>query len=139
VLGWPRELTWGDFATVTKPKPMPAGAGSLLETTTLLTALTAVRVTPSRDQIRTSLGACELKDLKVTVDLDQNNTWVIQGKATSDLLNHEQGHYNIAGLIARELHYRLKMLSSTNPCQLQDWVNETTDLGLTKGRKVQSA
>jgi hypothetical protein len=140
LLGWPRTLKWDDFEKVSKPKKMPEKLGwrASLESTAFNRAWTSVRITPGREKTKTLLGTYRLKDLSVNVGLDALNTWVVQGQDTPTLLAHEQGHFNIAGLIARELHWRLDLLYSSDACQLDRWIDETENLLGTKHARLQA-
>jgi hypothetical protein len=42
------------------------------------------------------------KTFTVTVKMDTVKSWVMKDEKTDDLLNHEQGHYNISALGARD-------------------------------------
>ena len=42
------------------------------------------------------------KNVKVTVGMDTANSWVMKSDKSDDLLNHEQGHYNITALGGRD-------------------------------------
>src|SRR5262249_59212119 len=47
--------------------------------------------------------------LSVTIRINKADSWVVKGRATADLLHHEQGHYDIAALGARDFHTDLLM------------------------------
>jgi hypothetical protein len=49
----------------------------------------------------------------VTLKLDTANTWVIVGKETSELLKHEQGHWDIYVLKAEEVEQKLKSMADS--------------------------
>jgi hypothetical protein len=42
------------------------------------------------------------KNVKVTVGMDKVKSWVVKSDESDSLLNHEQGHYNITALGARD-------------------------------------
>jgi hypothetical protein len=42
------------------------------------------------------------KTFKVAVQMDTVSSWVVKDKESDNLLNHEQGHYNITALGARD-------------------------------------
>ena len=42
--------------------------------------------------------------LNVTIRMDTQNSWVVSGRKSNSLLTHEQGHYNITALGARDCH-----------------------------------
>ena len=39
----------------------------------------------------------------VSLTMNVTNSWVVNGKQTNALLNHEQGHYNLTALSARDM------------------------------------
>jgi hypothetical protein len=97
--GFPRTLSWRDFrsvATSLKP-PMDAqtGAGFQLQPWS----------------VEKTNGEYRVLNPKMVVTLNSSNTWVVQGKTSSALLVHEQGHFDIAGLIARDMISRILDLS----------------------------
>jgi hypothetical protein len=52
----------------------------------------------------------------VTVTLDPLASWVLRGKDTPSLLRHEQGHYDISAIAARQFHDdALKVEARTEP------------------------
>lgn len=59
-------------------------------------------------------GGVTLQDsLVVAVVLDQNASWARQGASrTADLLRHEQGHYDITALAARDMFIDLMQLKA---------------------------
>ncbi|MEM9259862.1 MAG: DUF922 domain-containing protein [Bacteroidota bacterium] len=52
----------------------------------------------------------EVKDIEVELAVSKNNSWVVKGKQTAVLLNHEQGHYNIMALGSRDMYRQIKAL-----------------------------
>jgi len=49
-------------------------------------------------------------DVEVMVYVSKQETWVVKGQQTPDLLNHEQGHFDISGLVAREAYVSYQQL-----------------------------
>ena len=122
--GYPRKLTWADFDKVPKARSLPAGPYAMLQSTTGKLAYTGVLidVAPTVAKSRSQLGAYRLANLLINVSLARTHTWVVSGNESPSLLAHEQGHYDIGVLIARELHWRLDQVFSTDPAQLDSWV-----------------
>ena len=87
-----RQLSWGDF----RGKPDP-GLG--------FTALTAWAV-GYRVSSRTMDGTTSL-DVSVECYFDPRESWVKRKDATEYLLMHEQMHFNIGELLARDLRKRI--------------------------------
>jgi len=47
-----------------------------------------------------------------TITVSRSESWVVRGQQSADLLRHEQGHYDITALGAREVHDRSSTLTS---------------------------
>jgi hypothetical protein len=52
-------------------------------------------------------GKHRLSNVRVQVRMNQSRSWLVIGRGTPLLLRHEQGHYDITFLVARELCRRL--------------------------------
>jgi hypothetical protein len=94
--GYPRNLTWVDFRKVAHSLNPP------------FQALTASGYSTSGFTTRLVDGAYRPVFTGrhiVSVTLNRAATWVLRDRAaqTDDLLRHEQGHFDITGLIARDL------------------------------------
>ncbi len=53
--------------------------------------------------------------VQVKVILDRSSMWAVKASRTPALLKHEQGHYDIVALVARDLYNELTGWDSTNP------------------------
>ncbi len=89
--GYPSNLRWTDFRDVTRSPSPPFQAQ-----------------TSSRFQSRFSTeharGVYRVKGVRVTVTRGGSAMWALTGASrTADLLKHEQGHFDITGLVARDL------------------------------------
>ena len=74
--------------------------------------------------LRASLGSdgsYRLRPDSVTilVRMDRDNSWVVRDARSDALLSHEQVHYNIAALGARDLERKLLALSADSPESLE--------------------
>jgi hypothetical protein len=49
-----------------------------------------------------------ITNVNVTIYLFKKDNWVIRNKMIDELLKHEQGHYDITALLAREYYNRIK-------------------------------
>jgi hypothetical protein len=71
--------------------------------------------------IRQGVGATINPHFRIQVSLSRDpapgdtGTWVVIGSETNNLLKHEQGHYDLAGLAAREYARELLMLRDEGP------------------------
>jgi hypothetical protein len=68
-----------------------------------------------------------VKSADITITLDSGQSWVVETKTTNDLLTHEQGHYDITALGARELYTGLLKLKAADVKALEDKVNELSE------------
>jgi hypothetical protein len=90
--GFPRVLNWGDFRQV-KTAPDPSAA-----------ALTASGYQLAAGwKARLKDGEYRVHNLRVSVSLSHTSWAIPSARSNSTLLLHEQGHYDITGLIARDL------------------------------------
>src|SRR5260370_24057984 len=95
-----RNLTWNDFHPVANSLSPPAQAQ------------TGARWSTTGWSVRVANGEYRVHGARVNVSLNPHNTWAVPGARTSAaLLRHEQGHYDIAGLIARDLIRKILDLS----------------------------
>jgi hypothetical protein len=53
--------------------------------------------------------------VQVKVILNRANMWAVKASRTAALLKHEQGHYDIVALVARDLYNELTNWDSTTP------------------------
>jgi hypothetical protein len=56
-----------------------------------------------------------VNNVQVTVVLDRASMWVVTASRTPTLLKHEQGHYDIVALVARDLFNELTGWESAKP------------------------
>ena len=127
--GRDKTLTWADFgAPVAKPKPAPGG--------TAIAAHTEVKY-PIAYGWASSGNSYSLADnVTVAIQLDRGKTWVATWvfneakQFQDDLLKHEQGHYDIAALLARDMFIevmQLKGQSFTGQAALDSAVKAVVD------------
>ena len=119
--GLQRTLTWQDFGTPRNdPPPPPGQRGTAAQT----------RVRPSRSIFAEHIPGTRppqfrlRDDAAVSVVLDDANTFVNQWALSrpapfpTDLLHHEQGHYDLCALFIRDMFIELmalKQLTASNP------------------------
>jgi len=118
--GFPRNLTWNDFRTVqaSPSPPRAAFVSSVYRTTGWRVALVA--------------GVYRVRGFRVTVSLSSGQSWATSAaKQNAGLLAHEQGHYDITGLIARDLARQVLNLSTSAAV-----VEVITDAGNTAQSRV---
>jgi hypothetical protein len=64
-----------------------------------------------------------IKEVDIDITLVSNDCWVVSAQMTNDLLKHEQGHYDILAISAREMYKKLLALSGTDTDDLQKKVD----------------
>jgi Bacterial protein of unknown function (DUF922) len=65
-----------------------------------------------------------IKDVDININLVTNDCWVVTSQMTNGLLQHEQGHYDIIAISAREFYNVLLGLSAASTHALQTKVTE---------------
>jgi hypothetical protein len=98
--GFPRTLTWNNYPQrQTSPSPP-------------MQALTSARWAMSGWNVAVVNGEYRVTGIRITVSLNTQASWAVPAAVSSaSLLVHEQGHYDITGLIARDLTGKILDLS----------------------------
>ena len=110
--GWPQTITWRQF---TDADARPAGEHE--DAQIHAEAILDDNVTVCRDGSRLRLGSFGVR-LQVTAE----DSWVVRDQKTDALLAHEQGHFDITGIDARQLMNDLAALRAANAEELQNLV-----------------
>ena len=92
--GVPMQLSWNTHFTQVRQARI---AGRAANTDAPFRANMTFTTKPDTD------GKIRFKNVHVTVSMNRGASWVVSGQQTAALLNHEQGHFNITWLAAREL------------------------------------
>jgi hypothetical protein len=100
VNGWPSDLSWSQFDKIDR---RPPGVKEDAQTATNATGGEGISVEHDSKGFR-------LGQFTVTLSFDSSQSWLLTGKASADLLRHEQVHWDIAGLNAHELARALKAI-----------------------------
>src|SRR5690348_8670826 len=106
--GFTRHLRWSDF---TKVKESLDGEHDAKTYSEIKSAVRSV-VYPD--------GTWKVNRVSVTLSFVHAKSWVVIGKQSSALLKHEQMHYDIAAIAARELEKRLWRLKGDRSRSLDD-------------------
>jgi len=61
---------------------------------------------------QTSRQHCRVASVTTRISVNRNAAWVLRAQKSAELLRHEQGHYDITALGAREVHQRVADLSA---------------------------
>ncbi|OLY94436.1 protein of unknown function [Cnuella takakiae] len=77
-----------------------------------------------------------IADIDIKLYLVSEECWVVTKEMSNYLLKHEQGHYDILALSARELYKKLLTLSALNTQQLQESVTQLSEKTQERVKKV---
>jgi hypothetical protein len=125
-----RTLTWSDFTVrkdIARPQPGDIGMVAQTRATFAVAGLSSGPVDGSRPT------AYKLADrVKVVVRLKRDECWVaawVVGGSTSDperrrLLKHEQGHYDIVALLARDMLAEITALTKNLYASAQEPIDD---------------
>jgi hypothetical protein len=92
VSGFPRALAWTQFRAVDKSPSPP------------MQALTSSSYQMGPWRVAVTAGEYRVQGIRIAVSLNTNACWAVGAARTNAaLLRHEQGHYDITGLVARDL------------------------------------
>jgi hypothetical protein len=101
--GWPRALTWDDFRDI---QSRPSGESE--------DATIDMELRPGRLRVVEEGGRHRLGDVVFRMVLNGGGSWVVTSAKSSELLQHEQGHYDIVGLCYRDLVNEARCLSESS-------------------------
>ena len=68
--------------------------------------------------------AATISGVDVNISLVSNDCWVVRAQMTHDLLTHEQGHYDIIALTAREFYNSLLNFTAKSTRALETSITE---------------
>jgi hypothetical protein len=111
--GWPRSISWDEFTPRTS---RPAGVQEDAE----IKCASNPRWDWSCDG-----GNCRITALTVEARVNRDASWVVEGRQSAELLHHEQGHYDIFGVLTRELNQALVALRARSGAALQRQIAST--------------
>jgi hypothetical protein len=109
-----RKLNWPDFT-------------GKVDTSSPFFAYTHYNIKSKLGNIRIIGDSVNIGNFEVTLELDPNKSWAKNDKVTSELLIHEQGHFNLGILAMKEILDRFKESKFTRSnynTELQNIVND---------------
>lgn len=124
--GWPRNIGWREFTEIDS---RPADEKEDAEIHAEANLGKEVGICPDGDKIR--LGAFTVK-----LSVLKENSWVVKGTQADDLLSHEQGHYDLAGLYARKLMRELEAIRADDAPELQELVTAAIEQSRTDSQAI---
>src|SRR5687767_2716301 len=123
---WPREISWREFRDVDERPP-----GEDEDAQIHAEAILDDDVSVCREEGRFRLGRFGVR-LQVT----EADTWAVRTAKTDALRAHEQGHYDITGLDARQLMHDLAALRADDTDELQRLVSERIERSRTEAQEM---
>jgi hypothetical protein len=99
LIGWPRQLSWSDFTDI---QTRPEGESE--------DASIAMQMRPGELRFLQEGGQHRFGDVEFNMVLNSSATWVVTSAKRSELLHHEQGHYDIVGLCYRDMVNEIRAL-----------------------------
>lgn len=117
LVGWPRKIEWREFPNV-KARPSGAEEDAQIRSEGVLDT----NIRPQQEKGRFRIPAITIRVTVVRAD-----TWVVQDKRSDALLAHEQRHFDIAGLIGREMGTALLAIRAADMAELQQEVTRNLE------------
>jgi hypothetical protein len=110
ISGWPSNVRWNQFRTL---QSRPTG-----ETTDA--HIEGEYANPPGKQFQPKQGkdGWRLENVNFVMKLTPSKTWYVRGKETKEMLKHEQGHWDILGLLVRELQTDIESIRTKAPADL---------------------
>lgn len=93
-------------------------------------------VIPANINFKTKGKAVIITNADIDIELVSDDCWVVSSQMTSELLKHEQGHYDIIALSAREMYKNLLALSAASPHTLEQKLNGLKEKAQIKVKRV---
>ena len=112
LVGWPRKIGWREFPNV---KSRPPGVQEDAQISSEGAPDTNIR--PQQKN-----GRFLIPKITVRFTVVHDDTWVVQDKKTDALLAHEQRHFDITGLIGREMGTAMLAIRAADMAELQQEV-----------------
>lgn len=109
LVGWPRAIKWKEFTPI---KSRPPGEKEDAQIHSEGVPDTNLRPQPENGRFR-------IPKITVRFTVVRDDTWVVQDKKTDVLLAHEQHHFDITGLIGREMGTALLAIRAADMSELQ--------------------
>jgi hypothetical protein len=116
ISGFNRVLSWTDFTKVKGLIPGKPTVGATTNTGFYVKPWGANRTPDKKFVIKEST-------FLVTVEMNPGQSFVVAGRETPKLLQHEQGHYDISAIAARQIHKDALMLEADTERELRATFN----------------
>lgn len=116
VIGWPRNLQWSEFREIQK---RPDGVSEDAQIHSEVSS-------PSRLSVSRENGQSRLPNYPAKLEVVVDDTWVVTGTKSGDLLAHEQVHFDITDLSGRAMVREILVLRARTTAELQREVTRIT-------------
>lgn len=124
--GWPRAITWDELKDVNQ---RPDG---IKEDAEILTDTIGGDV-----KARKVRGRWLVAEANMKLEVNEDESWVVTTKKSADLLSHEQGHFDIHGIITgRELIRAVGKLRANSQVGLGTAIGKTMEKYRKKGQAM---
>jgi hypothetical protein len=124
--GWPRSISWDEFSEVAAA---PGGAAEAAQ-------IHSEAVQPEQVEVDRDNGRFRVSAYTVRVEVVADDSWVVKSQKSSALLAHEQGHYDITGLTARDMVAQIAAVRAASPQDLQTQVTAIIERTKTLGKRL---
>jgi hypothetical protein len=104
-----------------------------------LDALTVYQIGLQTNPPVAANGTFSFPSVSVRVSLSRHASWVVAGRQTQALLNHEQLHYRIAALVGRELGAEATALTASSAAALLGAGTRLHTAKLQRARAIEEA
>jgi hypothetical protein len=126
--GWPRAISWrGDFPDEREERPPGEDEDAQIHPEAIL---------DDNVSVCRSDGRFRLGNFAVRLTIVAEDTWVVRSAKSDALLAHEQGHFDISGLDARQLMSDLAALRADTTDELQRLVSERIERSRTDSQAM---
>ena len=114
LVGFPRTIGWNEFRKVSR---RPPGVHE--------DALIATETSPGRASMAEDGNQWKLTEFKLRIIVNREQSWVVESMKSPELLAHEQGHFDIHGIIVgRDLLESLRRMRARSSQRLARQVRQ---------------
>jgi hypothetical protein len=129
VSGWPRTIRWTEFRELSN-RPSNANEDAQVGTETMTGTPVTVR----------QGGQWMLAELTLEIVVNRANSWVVTSRKSDDLRAHEQGHFDIHGIIVgRDLVEELRSVRARSNRRLGAAVRRKMRQAMQRGQRMTNA
>ena len=114
ITGWPRNITWDEFKELSA---RPSGENEDAQIHSEVDQ-------PSEVAVVRESGIYRVTSLTVTIRTVTEDDWVVTSQKSAELLSHEQGHYDITGLMGRDMGKEIVAARASSKDDLQTKVTQ---------------